>query len=72
MEGRLFKTSEIIQNNVQLCIRAREDYKIYRGRNGIYCCNVKTVTITESYRVSLGITFIPDGQISQPPTGAVG
>lgn len=40
---------EIAQNNVQLHINAREDCKLYMGKNGMYGCNIEIMAITEIY-----------------------
>jgi uncharacterized protein (UPF0248 family) len=63
---------EIIQNNVQLQYNTREDYKIYMkgGKGGAYGSNVKTIVISEIYKICQCF-FVYDGQITQPLPVAV-
>jgi hypothetical protein len=63
---------EIAQNNVQLHINAREDCKLYKGKNGMCGFNSEIIANTEIYEVSVSIYFLYECQITEPPTFIVG
>jgi hypothetical protein len=66
-----FVAFDIIVNNVGLHINTGEDYRLYVGKNGVYSGNVETTPISEIYKMSVHIYFVPERQITQPSTVAV-
>jgi hypothetical protein len=40
-------------------------------QNGVYAVNIKTITVSEIYKVSVGVHFVSEGQITKPPTDVV-
>jgi hypothetical protein len=52
-----FASFEIIENNVQLHINAREDGKVYMGRKSVWH-NGEIIAICETYRASVGDHFV--------------
>jgi hypothetical protein len=68
----LFLHFDIILNIVRLHINTRDDYKLCVRNNGEYCGNAEIVAVCEIRKVSVGIYFVSEGQVTQPPTVVVG
>jgi hypothetical protein len=50
----------------------REDHKMYVGKNGVYSGNVKITAVTENYKMSVGVYFVSEVQITKPVTVVIG
>jgi spore coat polysaccharide biosynthesis protein SpsF (cytidylyltransferase family) len=59
-----FVTFDLIQNNVQLHINTREDYKMYMGKTGVYDGNVNIIATSEIYKVLTSVYYVSEGQIT--------
>jgi hypothetical protein len=62
-----FTSFEIIENNVQLHINAREDGKVYMGRKSVWH-NGEIIAICGIYKASVSVYFVSECQIIIPPT----
>jgi hypothetical protein len=54
---RPFGTFKIIQNNMELLINPRDDYRMYLEKHELYCGDVKITATREIYRISVSVYF---------------
>lgn len=40
-------------------------------QNRVYGVNIKIITVSETYKVSVDVCFVPEGQITKPPIDVV-
>jgi hypothetical protein len=67
-----FGAFTIIQNNVELLINPRDDYRMYLEKHELYGGDVKITATRKTYKISVGVYFVSERQITQSLTFITG